>query len=744
MSEAPKILYTLTDEAPFLATQSLLPIVKAFARTAGIDVETRDISLAGRILSQFPEHLKEDQRIADDLAELGQLATTPDANIIKLPNISASVPQLKSAIKELQAQGYALPDYPDEVHGDVEQYNIKARYDKVKGSAVNPVLREGNSDRRAPASVKNYARKHPHKMGKWSADSKTRVAHMDAGDFYGSEQSATMDKAGSLKIELVGNDGSTTVLKEKVAVQAGEVVDAAVMSRAALARFVDTAIAEAKAAGTLFSLHLKATMMKVSDPIMFGVVVREFYKDVLARHAAELKQIGFDANNGIGDLYARLSQLPQDKQAAIKADIEAEYAKRPGLAMVNSDKGITNLHVPSDVIVDASMPAMIRDSGKMWNAKGELQDTLALIPDRSYAGIYQAVVEDCKAHGAFDPATMGSVPNVGLMAQKAEEYGSHDKTFEIAADGTVRVSDQDGRSVFEHKVQAGDIWRMCQTKDAPIQDWVKLAVTRARLSGTPAVFWLDPERAHDAQLIAKVERYLKDHDTSGLDIRILSPDQAMRFSLERIRKGQDTISVTGNVLRDYLTDLFPIMELGTSAKMLSIVPLMAGGGLFETGAGGSAPKHVQQFVQEDYLRWDSLGEFLALAASFEHLAERYGNQRAGVLAKALDEANGRILDNNKSPARKVGELDNRGSHFYLALYWAQALASQDEDARLKATFAPLAKALADNESTIVAELNGAQGKPVDIGGYYHPDLARTAAAMRPSKTFNDALATLQG
>ncbi|MBP1474760.1 NADP-dependent isocitrate dehydrogenase [Frateuria sp. MAH-13] len=743
MSQAPKILYTLTDEAPFLATQSLLPIVKAFAHTAGIDVETRDISLAGRILSQFPECLKEDQRIADDLAELGQLATTPDANIIKLPNISASVPQMKAAIKELQAQGYALPDYPDEVHGDVEQYNIKARYDKVKGSAVNPVLREGNSDRRAPASVKNYARKHPHRMGKWSADSKTRVAHMDAGDFYGSEQSATMDKAGSLKIELLGKDGSATVLKEKVAVQAGEVVDAAVMSRAALARFVDAAIADAKAAGVLFSLHLKATMMKVSDPIMFGVVVREFYKDVLGKYATELKQIGFDANNGIGDLYARLSQLPEDRQAAIKADIDAEYAKRPALAMVNSDKGITNLHVPSDVIVDASMPAMIRDSGKMWNAKGELQDTLALIPDRSYAGIYQAVVEDCKAHGAFDPATMGSVPNVGLMAQKAEEYGSHDKTFQIAADGTVRVTDQDGRTVFEHAVEAGDIWRMCETRDAPIQDWVKLAVTRARLSGTPAVFWLDPQRAHDAQLIAKVERYLKDHDTAGLDIRILSPVEAMRVSLERIRKGQDTISVTGNVLRDYLTDLFPIMELGTSAKMLSIVPLMAGGGLFETGAGGSAPKHVQQFVEEDYLRWDSLGEFLALAASFEHLAERYGNKRAAVLAKALDEANGRILDNNKSPARKVGELDNRGSHFYLALYWAQALAAQDEDAGLKATFAPLAKALADNEAAIVAELNGAQGKRVDIGGYYHPDLARTRAAMRPSKTFNDALATLK-
>ncbi|SEJ23791.1 NADP-dependent isocitrate dehydrogenase [Frateuria terrea] len=742
MSESPKIIYTLTDEAPFLATQSLLPIVKAFAQTAGIGVETRDISLAARILSQFPEYLKDDQQVTDDLAELGQLATTPEANIIKLPNISASVPQMKAAIKELQAQGYALPDYPDEPK-DTGEWNAKARYDKIKGSAVNPVLREGNSDRRAPASVKNYARKHPHRMGKWSAGSKTRVAHMDAGDFYGSEQSATMDKAGSLKIELVAKGGAATVLKEKVAVQTGEIVDAAVMSRAALARFVDAAIAQAKEAGVLFSLHLKATMMKVSDPIMFGVVVGEFYKDVLDKYAAELKQVGFDRDNGIGDLYARLGQLPEDRQAAIKADIQAEYAKRPGLAMVNSDKGITNLHVPSDVIVDASMPAMIRDSGKMWDAKGELQDTLALIPDRSYAGIYQAVIEDCKAHGAFDPSTMGSVPNVGLMAQKAEEYGSHDKTFQIASDGTVRVTDQDGRTVFEHAVEAGDIWRMCQTRDAPIQDWVKLAVTRARLSGTPAVFWLDPQRAHDAQLIAKVERYLKDHDTAGLDIRILPPVEAMRFSLDRIRQGQDTISVTGNVLRDYLTDLFPIMELGTSAKMLSIVPLMAGGGLFETGAGGSAPKHVQQFLEEDYLRWDSLGEFLALAASFEHLADTYGNKRAGVLAKTLDVANGRILDNNKSPARKVGELDNRGSHFYLALYWAQALAAQDEDAALKTTFAPLARALSDNEAAIVAELNGAQGKGVDIGGYYHPDLARTGAAMRPSTTFNDALATLK-
>jgi isocitrate dehydrogenase len=740
--ESSKIIYTLTDEAPFLATQSLLPIVKAFAHTAGVDVETRDISLAGRILSQFPEYLADDQQVSDDLAELGQLATTPEANIIKLPNISASVPQLKAAIRELQAQGYALPDYPDEPK-DTGEWNAKARYDKIKGSAVNPVLREGNSDRRAPPSVKNYARKHPHRMGAWSADSKTCVAHMDAGDFYGSEQSATMDKAGSLKIELVAKDGSVTVLKEKVAVQAGEIVDAATMSRAALARFVDAQIAEARARGVLFSLHLKATMMKVSDPIMFGVVVGEFYKDVLAKHADALRQVGFDANNGIGDLYARLGQLPEEKQVAIKADIEAEYARRPQLAMVNSDKGITNLHVPSDVIVDASMPAMIRDSGKMWNAQGQLQDTLALIPDRSYAGIYQAVIADCKAHGAFDPASMGSVPNVGLMAQKAEEYGSHDKTFQIDADGSVRVTDQDGRAVFEHAVQAGDIWRMCETRDAPIQDWVKLAVARARLSGTPAVFWLDPQRAHDAQVTVKVERYLKDHDTAGLDIRVLSPVDAMAFSLARLRQGQDTISVTGNVLRDYLTDLFPIMELGTSAKMLSIVPLMAGGGLFETGAGGSAPKHVQQFVEEDYLRWDSLGEFLALAASFEHLAERYGNKRAAVLAKALDAANGKILDNNKSPARKVGELDNRGSHFYLALYWAQALAGQDEDAELKATFAPLARALADNEAAIVAELNGAQGKSVDIGGYYHPDLVRTSAAMRPSKTFNDALATLR-
>ncbi|HDS0922400.1 TPA: NADP-dependent isocitrate dehydrogenase [Stenotrophomonas maltophilia] len=741
MSNTPKILYTLTDEAPFLATQSLLPIVEAYTATAGIAVETRDISLSGRILALFPDFLKDDQKEADHLAELGQLATTPDANIIKLPNISASVPQLKAAIKELQDQGYALPNYPDVPTDDVSR-DIKARYDKVKGSAVNPVLREGNSDRRAPLSVKNYARKHPHRMGKWSNESKSHVSHMDGGDFYGSEKSATLASAGTLKIELQQADGSTVVLKEKTAVKAGEIVDAAVMSRNALAAFVQAQIADAKAKGVLFSLHLKATMMKVSDPIMFGVVVEEFYKDVLAKHADVLKQAGFDPNNGIGDLYARLPQLPEATQETIKADLAAEYGKRPGLAMVNSDKGITNLHVPSDVIVDASMPAMIRDSGGMWNADGKLQDTKAVIPDRCYAGVYQAVIDDCIAHGAFDPATMGSVPNVGLMAQKAEEYGSHDKTFQIPADGTVRVTDDAGTVVFEHAVQTGDIWRMCQTKDAPIQDWVKLAVNRARLSSTPAVFWLDASRAHDAQVIAKVETYLKDHDTNGLDIRILAPVEATAFSLDRIRKGEDTISVTGNVLRDYLTDLFPIMELGTSAKMLSIVPLMAGGGLFETGAGGSAPKHVQQFVEEDYLRWDSLGEFLALAASLEHLGNRYDNAGATVLAKTLDQANGQFLDNDKSPSRKLGGIDNRGSHFYIALYWAQALAAQDDDAALKARFAPLAKALADSEQAIVGELIAAQGKPVDIGGYYRPDVAKASKAMRPSSTFNTALAAL--
>jgi len=740
-SATPKIIYTLTDEAPFLATQSLLPIVQAFAATAGIAVETRDISLAGRILAQFPDLLAGGQKVSDDLAELGKLATTPEANIIKLPNISASVPQLKAAIRELQAQGYPLPDYPDEPKNDGER-DAKTRYDRVKGSAVNPVLREGNSDRRAPLSVKNYARKHPHRMGPWSSDSRTHVAHMDGGDFYGSEQSTVVEQPTSVRIEWFGKDGSRKVLKEQTALQAGEIIDAAVMSRKALAAFVDAQIEDARRQGVLFSLHLKATMMKVSDPIMFGVVVGEFYKDALARHADALRQVGFDPNNGIGDLYARIATLPAEQRAAIEADLRAQYASRPALAMVNSDKGITNLHVPSDVIIDASMPAMIRDSGKMWDAEGRQQDTKALIPDRSYAGVYQAVIEDCKAHGAFDPATMGSVPNVGLMAQAAEEYGSHDKTFQIHADGTVKVTDAAGKVLLEHAVEAGDIWRMCQTKDAPVQDWVKLAVSRARLSHTPAVFWLDARRAHDRQLIAKVQRYLEDHDTRGLDIRILDPVAATKFSLERIRRGQDTISVTGNVLRDYLTDLFPIMELGTSAKMLSIVPLMAGGGLFETGAGGSAPKHVQQFLEENYLRWDSLGEFLALAASFEHLANRYGNPAAGVLARTLDQANGRILDNDKSPARKVGELDNRGSHFYLALYWAQALAAQDEDAALKARFAPLAKALAENEAKIVAELNGAQGKPVDIGGYYRPDPAKVREAMRPSATFNAALAAL--
>ncbi|NJC46285.1 UNVERIFIED_ORG: isocitrate dehydrogenase [Xanthomonas campestris] len=742
MSKTPKIIYTLTDEAPYLATQSLLPIIDAYTNTAGIVVETRDISLAGRILSLFPEHLSDAQKIADDLGELGELATTPEANIIKLPNISASVPQLKAAIAELQGQGYALPAYPDTPKDDAEK-DIKARYDKVKGSAVNPVLREGNSDRRAPLSVKNYARKHPHRMGKWSSDSKSHVAHMDDGDFFGSEQSTTVAAAGALKIEFIGNDGSSSVLKDKVAVKAGEIVDAAVLSKRALASFIDAQIADAKAKDVLFSVHLKATMMKVSDPVLFGVVVGEFYKDTLSKHAETLASVGFDPNNGIGDLYARIATLPDDQQAQIKADIQAEYAQRPALAMVNSDKGITNLHVPSDVIVDASMPAMIRDSGQMWNAEGKLQDTKAVIPDRCYADVYQAVIDDCKAHGAFDPSTMGSVPNVGLMAQKAEEYGSHDKTFQIAAAGTVKVTDDTGATVFEHAVEAGDLWRMCQVKDAPIQDWVKLAVERARLSETPAVFWLDKARAHDAQVIAKVEKYLKDHDTSGLDIRILPPVEATTFSLERIRKGQDTISVTGNVLRDYLTDLFPILELGTSAKMLSIVPLMAGGGLFETGAGGSAPKHVQQFVEQNSLRWDSLGEFLALAASLEHLGNRYDNPSATVLAKALDVANGQFLDNNKSPARKVGELDNRGSHFYLAMYWAQALAAQTEDTALQAKFAPLAKALTENEATIVAELNGAQGKPVEIGGYYHPDLAKVSEAMRPSKTFNDVLATLK-
>ncbi|HKZ10656.1 MAG TPA: NADP-dependent isocitrate dehydrogenase [Rhodanobacteraceae bacterium] len=741
-SDNPRIIYTLTDEAPFLATASLLPIIDAFTDPAGVNVETRDISLAGRILSQFPDALEDDQKVSDDLAELGRLALEPSANIVKLPNISASLPQMKAAIRELQGKGCALPDYPDEPNNNAEK-DTKARYDKIKGSAVNPVLRQGNSDRRAPPSVKDYARKHPHKMGKWSADSKTHVAHMESGDFYGTEKSATLANAGALKIVLDGDDGKQRVLKEGIKVQAGEIVDAAVMSRRALAAFIDAQIANARAAGVLFSVHFKATMMKVSDPIMFGVVVEDFFRDVLTAHGEVLKQAGFNPNNGLGDLYACLAKLPEDQQAAIKDDIEMQYGKRPRLAMVDSDKGITNLHVPSDVIIDASMPAMIRDSGKMWNADGERQDCKAVIPDRSYAGIYEVMIEDCKANGAFDPATMGSVPNVGLMADKAEEYGSHDKTFQMPVDGAVRVTDLDGNVIFEHKVEAGDIWRMCQTKDAPVADWVKLAVSRARLSATPAVFWLDKHRAHDAQVIAKVERYLKDHDTSGLDICILAPEDAMRHALARIRDREDTISVTGNVLRDYLTDLFPIMELGTSAKMLSIVPLMAGGGLFETGAGGSAPKHVQQFVAEDYLRWDSLGEFLALGASLEHLARAHDNPRAKVLADALDEAIGRFLENNKSPARKIGEIDNRGSHFYLAMYWARALADQQDDTALAKRFAALADKLEAAEDTIIGELNGAQGKPVELDGYYRPDLDKVSAAMRPSQTFNAALQALR-
>ncbi|MDI2143202.1 MULTISPECIES: NADP-dependent isocitrate dehydrogenase [unclassified Pseudomonas] len=735
-----KIIYTFTDEAPALATYSLLPIIEAYTASADIAVETRDISLAARILASFPEQLG-DKAVADHLAELGNLAVTPEANIIKLPNISASVPQLQAAIKELQAQGYNLPDYPETVTNDAEK-EAKARYDKVKGSAVNPVLREGNSDRRAPLSVKNYARKHPHKMGAWAKDSKSHVAHMSTGDFYGSEKAALIDAAGAVKIELIAKDGTATVLKEKTTVQAGEILDCSVMSKKALRAFIAAEIDSAKQQGVLLSVHLKATMMKVSDPIMFGQIVAEFYKDALTKHADVLAEIGFNLNNGIGDLYARIKSLPAEQQAQIEADIQAVYAVRPSLAMVNSDKGITNLHVPSDVIVDASMPAMIRDSGKMWGTDGQLHDTKAVIPDRCYATIYQAVIEDCKANGAFDPTTMGSVPNVGLMAKKAEEYGSHDKTFQIKADGVVRVTDSKGTLLMEQAVEAGDIFRMCQTKDAPIQDWVKLAVNRARASSTPAIFWLDPMRAHDGVVIEKVQAYLKDHDTTGLDIQIMAPVDAMKYTLQRTREGKDTISVTGNVLRDYLTDLFPIMELGTSAKMLSIVPLMNGGGLFETGAGGSAPKHVQQLVEENFLRWDSLGEFLALAASLEHLGVNYNNPKALVLSKTLDQATGQFLDNNKSPSRKVGNIDNRGSHFYLAMYWAQALAAQTEDAALQAQFATLAKTLTENEATIVAELNAVQGKPVDIGGYYHANAELISKAMRPSATLNAAIAAL--
>ena len=733
-----KIIYTKVDEAPALATYSLLPIVQAYTRAAGVVVETRDISLAGRILANFPENLTASQRIADELTELGELTLKPEANIIKLPNVSASLPQLKAAIKELQSQEYKIPDYPETPQTDAEK-ETKARYGKVLGSAVNPVLREGNSDRRAAASVKQYARKHPHKMGAWSADSKTHVAHMNAGDFYGSEKSVTVNEAGVMRIEFVGDDGKVSVLKDKTTLKAGEIIDACVMSRRALRAFYVEQMADAKKQGVLLSLHLKATMMKVSDPIMFGHAVSVYYKDVFDKHAAIIKELGVNVNNGLGDLYTKIAKLPAAQRAEIEADIQAVYKSQPELAMVNSDKGITNLHVPSDVIVDASMPAMIRDSGKMWGTDGKLHDTKAMIPDRCYARIYQVVIEDCKKHGAFDPKTMGSVPNVGLMAQQAEEYGSHNKTFEIAANGTVRAIDASGKTLLEQKVEQGDIFRMCQVKDAPIQDWVKLAVTRARATATPAIFWLDKNRAHDAQVILKVEKYLKDHDTSGLDIRVMTPEEAIQFSIDRIRAGKDTISVTGNVLRDYLTDLFPILELGTSAKMLSIVPLMNGGGLFETGAGGSAPKHVQQFQQESYLRWDSLGEFLALGVSLEHLAQKFNNQKAQVLAETLDQANARILDNNKSPARKVGELDNRGSHFYLALYWAQALAAQSKDKDIQARFTPLAKTLAANEAKINAELIAAQGSPVDMGGYYHPDVEKTSKAMRPSTTFNAAL-----
>ena len=734
-----KIIYTLTDEAPLLATYSFLPIINAFAGPAGVDVETRDISLAGRILAQFNDTLPEDQRVDDALTELGELAKSPEANIIKLPNVSASVPQLKTAVAELQSQGFQLPDYPEDPQTDADR-DVRARYDRVMGSAVNPVLREGNSDRRAPESVKNYARKNPHRMGAWSSDSQTAVVTMDADDFRHNEQAVVLPSADTLTLRHRATDGTETVLKSGLSVLTGEVIDATVMRAAALDEFLRAQVAAAKDSGILFSIHLKATMMKVSDPIIFGHVIRAFFPDVFERYGADLAAAGLSPNDGLGAILAGLDELPNG--AEIRAAFEKGLADGPKLAMVNSDKGITNLHVPSDVIVDASMPAMIRQSGHMWGPDGGEADTLAVLPDSSYAGVYQAVIEDCQAHGAFDPRTMGTVPNVGLMAQKAEEYGSHDKTFEIAADGVVEVVDQSGTVLMSHTVAAGDIWRACQTKDAPIQDWVKLAVTRARLTGWPAVFWLDTERAHDRQLIEKVRAYLAQHDTDGLQIEIMSPVEATQFTVERLRKGENTISVTGNVLRDYLTDLFPILELGTSAKMLSVVPLMAGGGLFETGAGGSAPKHVQQLVAEDYLRWDSLGEFLALAASFEHLAQTEGNARAGILASTLDRATGTFLDQDKSPTRKLGGIDNRGSHFYLAMYWAQELAAQTDDVELAGVFAPVAEALASNESVIVEELLAVQGKPADIGGYYRPDEAKTVAVMRPSQTLNEIIDAL--
>ena len=741
MSEMPTILYTKTDEAPALATYSLLPIVQAFTKRAGFSIELRDISLAGRILAAFPDHLNEDQKIGDALSELGALTLKPEANIIKLPNISASLPQLKSAITELQAKGYKLPDYPDHPQNEAEK-EIRNRYDKIKGSAVNPVLREGNSDRRAPKAVKEYARKHPHSMGAWTADSKTSVGTMGKNDFFCNEKSVTVPAPTDVRIEFVGSDGTTKVLKEKIPLKAGEILDSTVMSKRSLVAFLAEQIAQAKADGILFSLHLKATMMKVSDPIIFGHAVEVFLGDLITKHAAVIASLGVDFKNGLGDFIAKIQTLPADQKAAIEADIKQTLAMGPAIAMVNSDKGITNLHVPSDVIVDASMPAMIRAGGKMWDASGKTQDTLAVIPDSSYAGVYQAVIDFCKRHGALDPKTMGSVPNVGLMAQAAEEYGSHNKTFEISGKGVLRVTDTSGKVLLENPVEEGDIWRACQTKDAPIQDWVKLAVKRARATGDVAVFWLDERRAHDAEIIVKVRTYLADHDTTGLDLRILPPAEACTYSLERIVQGKDTISVTGNVLRDYLTDLFPILEVGTSAKMLSIVPLMNGGGLFETGAGGSAPKHVQQFLEENYLRWDSLGEFFALAPSFEHVAETFGIPKARVLAETLDEATGKFLENDKSPGRKLGMIDVRGSHFYLALYWAQALAVQTQDAELKAHFIPVASELAANEEKIVSELIAVQGKSVDVGGYYLPDEAKANAALRPSQTFNSILATL--
>jgi isocitrate dehydrogenase len=738
---APTIIYTQTDEAPALATYSLLPIVQAFTKHAGIAVETRDISLGHRILAVFSDLLPADQRVPDHLAELGALTLKPEANIIKLPNISASVPQLKEAIAELQAHGFKLPDYPESPKTDAEK-DAKARYDKVKGSAVNPVLREGNSDRRAPKAVKDYARKHPHSMGAWSPSSKTTVATMGKDDFFANEKAVTVPAATNVKIEFVAADGSIKVLKEKTPLKAGEIFDATVLSRWALVAFIEQQVTRAKKEGLLFSVHLKATMMKVSDPIIFGHVVRVFFKDLLAKHAATFAELGVDLNNGFGDLVAKIEKLPADKKAAIETEIAAGYAAGPAVAMVNSDKGITNLHVPSDVIVDASMPAMIRSSGKMYDTAGKLQDTLAVIPDSSYAGIYQATIDFCKQHGAFDPRTMGSVPNVGLMAQAAEEYGSHNKTFLISGKGTVRVVDDAGNSLLSHEVEDGDIWRACQTKDAPVQDWVKLAVNRSRLSNTPAIFWLDHKRAHDAQIIAKVQKYLTQHNTEGLTLRILAPTEATLFTLARLKAGQDTISVTGNVLRDYLTDLFPILEVGTSAKMLSIVPLMNGGGLFETGAGGSAPKHVEQFLQENYLRWDSLGEFFAIAASFEHLALTANLPKAKVLAETLDAATGKFLENDRSPGRKLGTIDNRGSHIYLALYWAQELAAQNQDPELKKFFVPIAAALTLNEGKIASELLAVQGKSVDIGGYYQPDTAKASASLRPSPTFNAILAAL--